>query len=309
MAASLGCSALMLAAACATKKYVPPAPVTPEPAMRSDQGLGQPSPDAGQPAPASADGAMPSPTQGDDRLACSFFWRKSDAHSFRKADERTVAFDDVAKREFRLGDFDFAVRVTESKAGGRELVVSAEAGPAEISEQYDFGQHGGAAHLPGGGAGFTGLRYLTHPKSRAEVQFWCGSYDAKADVNDEMAAQSSPGPAAAERSTLECSATLVDSGGKALDAKTFVPGESPKLRLGEFEIEAQYSRGEYDSGGVVLDVSTKDMPRVVHSLYQLQGQELPANIIAGPSFTGVHELSESGSPERLRYSCRTRSKT
>lgn len=322
MAASLGCAALMLAAAC-TAKHGAPAPANPEPTMADpakaeptsepDRSLGQAGLDAADPAPTWKDATTPPPIQGDDQLACSFFWRKSDAHGFRKANERTVAFDDVGVRDFQLRDFDFSVQVGESKGGGRELLVSAKVGHAEISERYDFGAHGGAAHLPDGGHGFTGLRYLTHPKSSAEVQFWCGSYDAKVDVKDEMAAQSAPGPSAPKGSTLECNAAVLDAGGKTLDAKTLDaktldPAESPKVRLGDFEIEARYFPGEYDSGGLVFDVSSKDMPRVVHSLYQLNGSDLPANIIASPSFTGVHELKATGSTQRLRYSCRTRSK-
>lgn len=262
---------------------------------------------AAEPAPTWADATMPPPTQGDDRLACSFFWRKSDGHSFRKGDQRIVELDTVGTKGVQLHDFEVAIEVDASNGGGRVLHVVSEAGPAEISEHYDFGTHNGAAHLPGGGHGFTGLRYLTHPTNRSEMQFWCGSYDAKADVTDEMAAQESPGPVAPEQSVVECTASLLDADANPKDSKTFTIANEAAIRLGEFELRTHYFPGEYDSGGVGVDVSAKGMPNVVHSLYQLDGRELPANIITGSSFTGVQEVRSVPSGERLSYSCRTRS--
>ncbi len=186
------------------------------------------------------------------------------------------------------------------------LEILAQTGSGTISERYDFGTAIAAAHLPSGGHGFTGLRYLTHPTSGSELQYFCGGYDASTDFSDEAFSQSTPGPAAPASSTISCALTLTDATGAVLSNEVLVvDSATPRsASVGEFSFEARRVAGEYDSGGIMIDASMPGVPRLLHSLYQTHGGDVPMNLVQGPSFTGERTLTEPGG-STLTYACRT----
>jgi len=296
-------SAVLLAACSPTT--VPAGGATTNPSAASVDGS-SPADEAPAETPASGDSSptspvsKPSPT--GNQLYCSFFWRKSvrRAHSGRKElDVRDGG------SSFALRDFDFEVSLGSNAAGGKVMQVEAKAGGSVITSSYDFGVHAAAAHLPPGGHGFTGLQYLTHPTSGAEVQFFCGADDGK--PRDEFAIQASPGPAAPKDARVQCEAAAFDDGGEtAREHFTLEPaGKHTVEDVGGFTLSVEHMTSETEGADILIDASavpqTTDAP-TVHTMYQVGAGNLPSNILADPSFTGVRSLV-APSGKRLEYRC------
>lgn len=247
--------------------------------------------------------SVPQAPPGTDRIACFFFWRRSDAHSFRAADKHQTVLQNIGDTDaFAIGDFRFDVRYGASSDGGAKLDLSTRAGGATIGSSYDFGTATVPAHLPASGHGFTGLRYMNHPGSGSEIQYFCGAFNAAADLTDDAASQSSPGPGAPAGSTVKCTITASD-GTNTERRELVVSTDSMRENIAGFSFSAGYTPGSYDSGGVVIGAGPTADPDLVHTLYALNGTEMPNDLMPTGGFTGVRTI-ENGSAT-LSYRCRT----
>lgn len=273
---------------------------TPAPADRDPT---QPAlPAAGLTTPADSDAAA-------DRVVCTFSSRHRGTKTLGKRERKLVILSESPddSESFTLHEYRVSVTRKASSTGRSTLQIRTTTDAGEVTEDYDLGSGASVTHLPPGGHGFTGLRYLSHPSHTSELQYSCGSIDRDTDPNDGGASQASPGPSAAAGSTVECTAQVME-GGAAVDSKTFdvVSATAASIHLGRFEIAAQYRPGGHESGGVTLTVGSAAMPRAMHGLYQLHGDDLPTNIIGGTNFTGALTLHDTFSATQLAYSCRTR---
>jgi hypothetical protein len=290
-------------------------PSAPEPGSPTAAGPGAPTAEP-EPAPAGAD---PDPTLPGDTafrepaspvagspgatdIMCSFHWRKSASHDFRPRDEKVLRVHKAGDgRTLELGDARIGVQLEDNAAGGKRLVVGLDLGTTEIDEEFDFGAAQHPANLPPGGHGFTGLHYMTHPSSKSELQYWC-----------ESSTPAKAGPASPAGTALMCE-TMMAEGGEgsnafhALETAGAVgfPGPSLAAELGELQLGVRYMPGGHDSGGVILDVGpTAGEGALVHVLYQLHGDDLPANLLPGTAgFTGRTTIRNGEGGDSVEYGC------
>lgn len=255
-------------------------------------------------APAGVDALLVDVAAGD-RLACSFYWRKSISHSHTA--EKHVPLDE-ASGSFALETFDVDWAVEPSADGGRVLALSTMVGDTRVRSEYDFGAATSPAHLPRGGHGFTGLRYLTNPSTQAEMQFFCGAYADDTPFENDVMSQRTPGRGIEPPASIACEFTSIDPEGKS-KSRTFElqSGDEKRIKsLGPFVVGVRYDSAGADSGGFIVDVGEpgdEDRMATVHTLYQLSAPELPANTMRGESFTGAQSLEKDG--HRLGYRCWT----
>ena len=240
-----------------------------------------------------------------DRPACSFYWRKSVSHSHTA--EKHVPFD-AASGSFALETFDVDWTVGPSDDGGRVLALTTMVGDTRVRSEYDFGSANAPAHLPRGGHGFTGLRYLTNPSTEAEMQFFCGAYAEDTPFENGVMSQRTPGKGVEPPADIACEFTATGPEGKTKTRAFEVQsGDEKRLEsLGPFVVAVRYDSAGADSGGVVVDVGEpgdEDSMPAVHTLYQLSAPELPANTMKGESFTGAQSLEKDG--HQIAYRCWT----
>lgn len=240
-----------------------------------------------------------------DRLACSFYWRQSVSHSHTA--EKHVPLDH-ASGSFTLETFDVDWAVEPSADGGRVLALNTLVGDTRVRSEYDFGAANSPAHLPRGGHGFTGLRYLTNPSTEAEMQFFCGAYADDTPFENDVMSQRTPGRGVEPPANIACDFTAVDPHGESKSrAFELQSGDEKHITsLGPFAIGVRYDSPGADSGGITVDVGEpgdEDRMSTVHTLYQLSARELPANTMRGESFTGAQSLDMGG--HRLAYRCWT----
>lgn len=243
------------------------------------------------------------PLPSAERLVCTFAWSEDRASEISITERVEV---DTDAKAMRVGDFDVRITRSPSDLGGRVLEIEVGDSGASATGRFDFGAHQSPAHLPAGAHGFTGLRYQSHPTERSRMQYHCGAYAADVDVTDEQAAQSAPGPSVATSERISCAVTAFDASGSQTGRDAFVLDSGGKHRklLGDFSFAVDHALARREAGGITTDVSViRGVAPSVHTLYQLRHPLLPANILAGPSFTGVQKLSTADG-ERLEYACR-----
>ena len=251
-------------------------------------------PDADPDADASAfpDALPQAPGRTDaDRIACSFHWRRSNAHDFRPRDEATVLLRKPGDgRELSLGDTKVRVTLGDSSGGGHRLLIAVDAGTTRIDDDYDFGASTFPVNHPPGGLGFTGLTYVTHPKSGSELQYLC-----------ESGAEATYGPAAPSNATVSCEAEHIDLDGEQLFFDIDPRGTAAfDAKRGAMEIHAGYSPGQYDASAFVVDAGPGANVRSF-----VQGHNnLPVNAFVGAQgFTGTRTIEHTVTGETLAYSC------
>ena len=115
-------------------------------------------------------------TTGGKTIACEFFYRSSGGSSFEPALEITFQ-QGTEQKEHQFESMAFHARFQDDQFEGRALsiaVTNLETG-AEISRQlYQFDPQSPTKNQFIGGHGFTGLQYVFHPDSDAEMQYFCG---------------------------------------------------------------------------------------------------------------------------------------
>ena len=245
--------------------------------------------------PAAPQPAAPAPVAGGERIACSF-WARTGAGPM--SETPTVLEVGEAAETLSLAGFDIEAAMIPSDDGGRTLRVATVVDDTTVQSRFDFGTRAAPSHLPAGGHGFTGLRYLTAPATGNELQYACGAYAEGVDVSDELASQGAPGPGLGA-GDVACELAVTDDAGTELGRETFTlaPGGSREIEaLGAFAMTVRRIEPGPESGGVVIDVGPN-----VHTLYQLTAPGRPANTLEGPSFTGEQTLERDG--QVLRYRC------
>lgn len=235
-------------------------------------------------------------------ITCSFHWRRSVSHDFRPRDEKLVRMAEAGEaRALELGDTRIGVALEESAGGGRRLVVGIDLGTTEIDDDFDFGAALHPASLPPGGHGFTGLHYVTHPSSGSELQYWCDSSEPP-----------TAGPASPADTAIMCEAVVVEGGEASnafhaleVSAATPLQGSSLEAGLGARRLGVTYLPGSFESGGVMLGVGpARGDGSLVHVLYQLHGEDLPANLFTGTfGFTGRTTVRDARSGDHVEYGC------
>ena len=238
--------------------------------------------------PVAAAPAPAAPTAKTEPLSCSFHWRKSDAHSFRKGDEKALkltASGDAHTVE--LGDVQIAVGLDDNGAGGRQVSVAIDLDAMQIDDAYDFGTAASPANLPPGGHGFTGLHYVKHPGSGSELQYWCEAGDPP-----------EPGTVSASRTPITCETIA----GSKRDTHRLTDS-TLATSAGGTHLAVRHLPGEHDAGGVIVDFVAKSGGGV-HVLYQLLGDELPVNLFANNAgFTGRTTITDPATGDAVAYSC------
>lgn len=244
-------------------------------------------------------------------MACHFFWRQSNEHGFDKANQaRAELAVGEAPKTLKLGDYAIATKLGEERGGVvLDLEVEAAASGVLAQERYAFAT-ASPDHLPASGHGFTGLRYLTHPGSGSELQYFCGSYGQSANLDDDAVAHSRPGPKATNPTQLSCELELQDGDGVKLEAKSLEiadptgagANKARSATLGDFSFEVRYlSNFEGESGGPIIDAKVGGKP-FLHTLFQAMPPAMPTNLTTDAGFTGQRTLV-SGSGQRLTYRC------
>lgn len=240
----------------------------------------------------------PSPTNGGERIACSF-WARTSTGSMSETPAVLEVGD--AAESLSLAGFDIEATMIPSGDGGRALRVETMVDDAAVHSLFDFGSQAAPMHLPAGGHGFTGLRYLTSDAGN-ELQYACGAYAEGVDVKDALASQTAPGPGLGA-GDVSCEFVVTEASGAELGREQFTlaPGGTKDVpALGAFSISVRRIEAGPESGGVIVDVGS-----TVHTLYQLTEPGRPANTMAntmeGPSFTGSQTLEREG--QVLRHRC------
>jgi hypothetical protein len=114
-------------------------------------------------------------TTSGETITCEFFYRSSAGSSLEPALEITFQ-QGSEQKEHQFEDMAFHARFQDYQFEGRALsiaVTNLETG-AEISRQlYQFDPQNPLENQFIGGHGFTGLQYVYHPDSEAEMQYFC----------------------------------------------------------------------------------------------------------------------------------------
>ena len=108
-------------------------------------------------------------------LICEVFYRPDAGQSLEAAPQITL--DGNAPWEHEFADMFFEAWYQDDRFEGRALsiVVSVLETGAEITRQlYQFDPQNPLQNQFIGGHGFTGLIYIFHPDSNAEMQYFCG---------------------------------------------------------------------------------------------------------------------------------------
>ncbi len=284
--------ALLLSLCCACTSAADPEP----PGRRSGLAI---DPDAGsQRIVAAVDAPAVPQAPGDvDALTCQFFWRASTAEGFTPRNQTAVRLAAPGdERRVELGDVTVRASLDDSTSGGARLLLAFDLGAMTIDDVYDFGDQRFPANLPAGGHGFTGLHYLAHPGSNSELQYHCSAGETA-------------GPPAAAPGVIRCewiTESLEASNGFLAVDPSKASGMQPvseAVRLPPFRVGVAYTRGEFESGGVTIDLGAGKRGGV-HVLYQLHGSDVPANLfVADGGFTGTTTIRPRKGGESLSHRC------
>ncbi len=120
--------------------------------------------------------AEPASPAKASKIVCSAAYRASTSMPIER--EESITFEDAAAQQtMSFGELDLHANYWTGKGDGErsvQLWVS-EAGGGDplISQLYQLPLDSGPQNQFVGGHGFTGLNYVYHPTSGAELQFWC----------------------------------------------------------------------------------------------------------------------------------------
>lgn len=253
-------------------------------------------------------------TPDEPHFACSFFWRKSDAHS--NAHTEQVAIRAGTQRVELHG---FEVAVTSDWADKPKLGLEIGLGDSVVRSEHEF--EGTPERMTEAGHGFTGLQYLTDDAG-GELQYWCGAAGPGFDPEMDSLPGDEPVPPPVDdageiilappelpTASVSCEASATTIEGKQLGPETFTvkPGGDHDLTsLSPLVFSVHYQASRYEGSALIIDASdSADVTRqpTVHTLYQFAVSGPPANTMVGPSFTGKQTLQLSG--QTLRYRCWT----
>lgn len=269
----------------------------------------------GLPPDGPVDAAEPSAEAPDEpHFACSFFWRKSDAHDHSHTE--TIAIRAGTQRVELHG---FEVAAKSDWAGKPWLDLTIGMGDSALTSEHVF--DGTPERMTEAGHGFTGLQYLTDDAG-AELQYWCGAAGPGFDSEMDSVPGDEPSPPTVDDAgeivlappelptasvSCEASATTID--GEQLGPETFTvkPGGDHELTaLAPFVFSVHYMASRYEGSALIVDASDSvDATRrpIVHTLHQFAVSGPPENTMVGPSFTGMQSLEVGG--QTLRYRCWT----
>lgn len=248
-------------------------------------------------------------------FACSFFWRKSDAHDHTHTE--TVAIRTGTRRVELPG---FEVALTSDWTGKPRLQLEVGMGDSALTSEHVF--DGSPEVMTEAGHGFTGLQYLTDDDG-AELQYWCGAAGPGFEPKMDTLANGEPvppppvddageiilAPPELPTASVSCEASATTTDGKQLGPETFTvaPGGDHDLTaLPPFWFSVHYQASRYEGSALIVDASDSadvTRPHTVHTLYQFAVSGPPTNTMEGPSFTGMQSLEVGG--QMLRYRCWT----
>jgi hypothetical protein len=110
-------------------------------------------------------------------IDCQVFYRSSTAGRFSETD---VTLSATANREsVTFEDLAFNAQYTDDIGEGQSLalsVVDLETGQETARQLYQLDRQRGLVNQFVGGHGFTGLIYVYHPTSQAEMQYFCATH-------------------------------------------------------------------------------------------------------------------------------------
>lgn len=119
--------------------------------------------------------AAPPPLQ-EIVIICHTAYRSSVSHPIEQSDTRSVASSAPATISYRDLTFSAQSLLWFGEGQSLKLAVTATGQRDELTTiLYQFPNGKPVVNQFKGGHGFTGLHYAYHPKSRAELQFWCAA--------------------------------------------------------------------------------------------------------------------------------------
>lgn len=109
-------------------------------------------------------------------IDCQVFYRSATTESFS---ETNVTLSATANREsIAFEDLAFNAQYVDDLGEGQSLALSTvdlETGEETVRQLYQFDRERGLVNQFIGGHGFTGLIYVYHPGSPAEMQYFCAT--------------------------------------------------------------------------------------------------------------------------------------
>lgn len=110
-------------------------------------------------------------------IDCHTAYRSSVTVPVQKKERMTLT-STKDKKTIRMGDLDFHTQYLSGEKNGEVESLKVSVTPAESKEElaaflYQMPNIGQVQNQFSGVRGFTGLGYVYHPKSRAELQYWC----------------------------------------------------------------------------------------------------------------------------------------
>jgi hypothetical protein len=128
----------------------------------------------------SVEAPSPTPQAGASTFECTVFYRPATtAEGQAQSEETTVSLVQHGDDEIiTFGDLELQARYSDDAVEGRSLVISVTAQDTErilVQQLYQFIPEAELRDQFAGGHGFTGLTYVHHPTSSAELQYFCQS--------------------------------------------------------------------------------------------------------------------------------------
>ena len=125
------------------------------------------------------------PPAGPTTMVCQVFYRPSVTESL---DEGTtiILATDGDDRDIQFDDLVFNARYSDDEYEGRSLVTTvyaSDTGAEVVRQLYQLDLQEGLSNQFLGGHGFTGLSYVYHPVSGAELQYFCEAGPAPAPTS------------------------------------------------------------------------------------------------------------------------------
>lgn len=94
-----------------------------------------------------------------------------------ESEESFTLGDEDSQQRLDFSDLSFQAQYSSGEFDNERALVLRVTEPGEtealISQLYQLGGDSGPVNQFVGGHGFTGLNYVYHPESGAELQFWC----------------------------------------------------------------------------------------------------------------------------------------
>ena len=111
-----------------------------------------------------------------ESITCNTAFRSGVSTPIEREESFTFADEDT-EQKIDFKDMSFHARYSTGELDGERAlhlwVVDMEGKDEIISQLYQFPLDSGPVNQFTGGHGFSGLNYIYHPSSNAELQFWC----------------------------------------------------------------------------------------------------------------------------------------